>query len=240
MVVLLILFLALNYWPSDVPSNAIYNVSPQYWNSKFSVTRGLVFSIIFSAQKLETFETPLTNQTIDILLASEFWFSEMQKIASTFDLSRHAKSFFSAITGFISSPKSTSKEFRFWGVILLVTILCVTCDWRLLVHKSHEVFFNMGSSQFSKPGFLHNNNSLDVFLQSLILMLATSVRKIVKEVGEIVTSCGILKDQGCQKVLVVLTELGIQTFTSLNLPISFSSIQVPIAVVLYLKWTVRN
>ena len=33
--------------------------------------------------------------------------------------------------------------------------------------------------------------------------------------------CGILMDQNCLKVLLVLTHLGIHTYTSSNLPISF-------------------
>ena len=46
-------------------------------------------------------------------------------------------------------------------------------------------------------------------------------------------------DQICPKVLLVLTQLGIQTSSSSTLPISFLSVKVSISVVLYLKQTVR-
>ena len=46
-------------------------------------------------------------------------------------------------------------------------------------------------------------------------------------------------DQSIQKVLLVLTQLGIQTFTSSTPPISFFSIKVSILIVLYLKRFVR-
>ena len=44
-------------------------------------------------------------------------------------------------------------------------------------------------------------------------------------------------DQSCCNVLLVLTQLGIQTFTSSTLPISFISIKVSISVAFYLKQT---
>ena len=46
-------------------------------------------------------------------------------------------------------------------------------------------------------------------------------------------------DQICQKVLLVLTQLGIQTFTSSTLALSFLFTKMSIAIASYLKQTVR-
>ena len=70
-------------------------------------------------------------------------------------------------------------------------------------------------------------------------MLATWVCKIDYEIVDFVPLCEILMDQSCQKVLLVMAELGIQTFSSTTLPVTFLSIKVPISIALYLKQTVR-
>ena len=49
------------------------------------------------------------------------------------------------------------------------------------------------------------------------------------------TICGILMDHSCQKVLLVLAQLGFQTFTSSTLHISFFSIKKWTSIYLYLK-----
>ena len=68
-------------------------------------------------------------------------------------------------------------------------------------------------------------------------MLATRVCKIDQEIVDFVPLCEILMDQSCQKVLLVMVQLGIQTFTSSTLPVSFLSIKVSISIALYLKQT---
>ena len=60
-----ILFLALDYWPSEVPNNVISDVPPRFWNSSFSVTRGFVFSILVSAKDLNW------SRSMD---KSKYWF----------------------------------------------------------------------------------------------------------------------------------------------------------------------
>ena len=46
-----VFFSAFEYWPSDIPKKVVYNVSPRFWNSKFSVTRVLVFCTLFLLKK---------------------------------------------------------------------------------------------------------------------------------------------------------------------------------------------
>ena len=56
MKMLSILFLALEYWQSDLPNNAIHNVLSRYWNSYFSLTTGLLSSILVFKQSLNFLE----------------------------------------------------------------------------------------------------------------------------------------------------------------------------------------
>ena len=51
-----VLFIALEYWPSDITNNALYVVSSRYWNSQFTVTIGLVSSTLVSAENLKVLE----------------------------------------------------------------------------------------------------------------------------------------------------------------------------------------
>ena len=79
MVILLIFFLALQYWPSDVPSNAIYDVSFRYRNSYLSVSGGFISSISVSAENLKLLEMFWQIIPLIFFLASEFWYSENSK-----------------------------------------------------------------------------------------------------------------------------------------------------------------
>ena len=111
MVILLIFFLALEYWLADIPYNAIYDVSSRHWNSYFSVARGLAPSIMVSATNAKHVEfywqiKPLifsSHQNLDSLKISDYAFA--------FDLSRHAKWHLTAPTGLISFTKITTKRF---------------------------------------------------------------------------------------------------------------------------------
>ena len=134
-------------------------------------------------------------------------------------------------------PRSQSKGLRFWGVLVLVTNLSVPYDWLLIVKKSQEVFLKRIFSIFKAR--YPPKHQLDVFLQSLNLMLYTWVWNVDQEIVEFVLLCGFLMEQSWQNVLLVLTQLGIQTFTSSTLPISFLSMKVSILIALYLKQIVR-
>ena len=72
----------------------------------------------------------------------------------------------------------------------------------------------------AQPGFSYNY-WLDALLQSLNLKLPTWIRIFDQKNVEIVPLCGILKDRNCQKGLLVLTYLGIQTNAVSTLPTSF-------------------
>ena len=129
-----ILFLALEYWPSDIPNNAIYSFSSRYWNSSFSVIGGLVSSTWVSAEKLKE----EMYWQIKPLIFSSHQNLDSPKVptyAFTFYLSWHAKSSLTATTGFMSSTRSQSKAIRFSRVLVLITILSVPCNRLLRVRK---------------------------------------------------------------------------------------------------------
>ena len=106
-----ILFLALEYWFSDISNNAIYKVSFQYRNSCFSVTRSLVSSTLISAESLKLVEIDWQSKSLIFSSHPNFQNPNFPKNAVTFDLFRHAKSSLTATTGFIFSTKVAIKVF---------------------------------------------------------------------------------------------------------------------------------
>ena len=56
--------------------------------------------------------------------------------------------------------------------------------------------------------------------------------------AELVPLCGILIDQSCRKVHLILTQRGIQTFTSSTLPLSFFVIKASLKILRFfsLHW----
>ena len=93
---------------------------------------------------------------------------KIPKHAINFDYTRQAKSSLTATTGFRLPPKSQSKGFCCWGVLVLITVFAVPCNWLVIVHwlvivqKSQELFFNMESTRFSKPGFPITTNLMSL------------------------------------------------------------------------------
>ena len=106
-----ILFLALEYWFSDISNIAIYKVSFQYRNSCFSVTSSLVSSTLISAESLKLVEIDWRSKSLIFSSHPNFQNPNFPKYAVTFDLFRHAKSSLTASTGFIFSTKVAIKMF---------------------------------------------------------------------------------------------------------------------------------
>ena len=94
------------------------------------------------------------------------------KCAFTFNLSRHAKSYLTSATGFISSTKVTIKGFpllrKINGENYAFRSLQLTGDTPKKLMKN----FSGCCLSIIKPRFPHNYQP-DVFLRSLDLMLAT-------------------------------------------------------------------
>ena len=80
-------------------------------------------------------------------------------------------------------PSSQSKGFRFSGVLVLTTILSVPCNWLVIVPKSPEVFFNMESSRFKKPGFPITTNLMSSFRISVYRFLRETENLIRKSLN---------------------------------------------------------
>ena len=157
-----ILFLALEYWDSDNSNNAIYKVSSH------KVFRDLVCSILVSVENMKLVEMCWQNKPLIFSSNQNLDKPKIPKYAFIFDLSRHAKSSLTATTGFVSSTRvAITKSFHFRGVLVLITTLSVPCNWFLMVQKSHEVFFNMESSRFSKPRFPTTTNLMPYFKVSI-------------------------------------------------------------------------
>ena len=132
-------------------------------------------------QKLETCGNLLTNQTVDFSLHENLDSPKTPKYGNTFYLSRHAKSSLTSNTGFMSSNKEATKGFRFWGVLVLINMLSVPCNW-IRLWKSQEVFLNMESSRFSKPGFPITTNLMSSFKVSIycfLLEIESLIRKLL-------------------------------------------------------------
>ena len=91
-VILSILFLELEYWPSDIPRNAIYDVSIRYWNSWFSVSRGFVSSVLVTAENLRLLEIFWQIKPLIFPPHQNFYVPKIPKYATTSDFSRPSKS----------------------------------------------------------------------------------------------------------------------------------------------------
>ena len=104
------------------------------------------------------------------------------KDAITFDLTRHAKLSLTTTTDFMSPTKVLVKKIRFWGVLVLISILPVPCYWLLIVQKIQEKIFKMESSRFWKPSFPITTNlmsSVKISIRCFLLELQSSIRKSV-------------------------------------------------------------
>ena len=106
-----ILYLGLKYWQSDIPNNALYNVSSRYLNSWFSVIRGLASSILVSTECLKLVGIDWQIKSSIFLDHQNLDSPKFPKYAITFDLFWHSKSSLSATTGFISSTKVAIENF---------------------------------------------------------------------------------------------------------------------------------
>ena len=125
MILMSILFLALEFWRSVISINAIFNNSFWNWNPYFSVTRGLVPSILISAWAFVQ-----VYWQIKLLIFpshQNLVCSKILKLATTFDLIWHAKSSLTAITGFVPSTKVAVRN-----LLLLRIISPNSCPFRSL------------------------------------------------------------------------------------------------------------
>ena len=59
-------------------------------------------------------------------------------------------------------PRSNSKGFHFWGVLVLISVLSFPWNWLLIVEES-QVFVKMDSLRFSKPGLPITTNLMSSF-----------------------------------------------------------------------------
>ena len=113
-----------------------------------------------------------------------------------------------------------SQDLRFWGRLVVITMLSVHCDWLLIVQRNQEVFCEMESSRFSNPGF--------PIFTTLMFSFKVSIQWFLFELENLTTkslnlypSVESLMDQISQKELLVFTHLGKQTYASSTQPISF-------------------
>ena len=160
-----ILWVALEYWQSDLPNNAIYNISSRQWKFYFSISKGSVSSIMVSAESLKPLETDWQFKSLIFSSHQNLDGLKIPKNAITFDLLRYwkKKSLF-ATTAFISPIKVAIGRLQ-----LLRSKNCTnypfrsSCDWLSIVQICQEVLFNMDSSRFSNLGFPISTNLLSSF-----------------------------------------------------------------------------
>ena len=80
-------------------------------------------------------------------------------------------------------PISQSKCFRFWGILVLITILSVPWNWLVIVQISQDFFFVTESPRFSKAGFPITTklvSSFKVSIKCLLLEIESLFRKTWK------------------------------------------------------------
>ena len=175
-------FLPLEYWQSDNRNNEFYQFSSSYWKYKFSVTGGLVPSILVSAEIFELVEIDQQINTMIFPSHQNLDDPKNPKYATTFDRSRSLKSSFLATTGFFLPPSSQMNNFRFWKLGVVIIIFSVPCTWLRTVQECQEIFLKLESFQFSEPGFPININlissfkvSIDCFLHELECLIEKSL-----------------------------------------------------------------
>ena len=197
-------------------------------------------SIVVSDESLKLVEIDCYIKSLIFSSHQNLDSPKIRKYAITLQLSRHAKSSLTATRGFIFSTTVSIKlsiSRNVTGNNYLFPSLRLTSD----SPRSQEVFLNIWSllDLLTSISLFPHNYFLDVFLGSLNLMLRTWVRIFEWKIVEFVPPCGIFMDQNCQKVLLVLINLSIQTYISSTLPMSFFSIKLSILIAFYLKVTVR-
>ena len=141
MVILSLSFLALAYWPSNSPKNAIFNVSSWQGNSSFCVTKRLISSILVYTEiwKLVDFYwqiKPLCFPRIRVLTVRK-----IQKMVMLFiylGIQSHLRP---QLQTSCLPPRWQSNCFPFWGVFELLTIFSIPCNWLVIVQKSQ--FFSV-------------------------------------------------------------------------------------------------
>ena len=156
MVILLTLFLAEEYWTTIFPNNANYKNPSRYWNSWFSVTRGLGSSILVSAENLKLVEINWQNKLLLLSSLQKTYSPKYAKRALIFVLPRQSKSSLTPTTAFISSTKFAIKKFS-----LLRSIKASNYHLRYLQltsgsPKKSRSFFQYGVFSIFKTRFPHN------------------------------------------------------------------------------------
>ena len=179
----MIFFLALKYCPSDIQTNANYNVSSRYWNSYFSVSRSLVFPS-WCLPKAWNLAKSIDESNVWLLLRITILilqkFQNMLILSIYLGMQSHR---WPQLQASCVPPRLESKGFRlfrFWGVSVLKTISSVPCNCFLIVLKSPEVFFNMESSRLSKPDLPLITNLMCSFKVSIYCFLL-EIEKLIKK-----------------------------------------------------------